>query len=1434
MPRVRNLNDIRAAREARAARRAELAEEDGAQPLANEHRRQLAYEARQRNLVENIVIEPLNNQPVGILYEPNMINNIVNNVNIHLRNSPIVPEKITLSTSFNERENEFSQTYLLANTRERLNEQLEVKKEKINRYREELRKINRQRVQAVGRQRNVPRNRRTIKIIKPIISRAKIERVAKINAIGYQNPQRFTGRHAARRPDARRKIPIDTNSRTFITKYFRPLQEYFERGMTADNLKKYLNRRIKELRDSYNVLQNTLNTNSNIETAIRLYISSLTHMANRAYQAEELQINRFSIRLKARDPNNGGVWHFTTKIKHDEKIDQFDSGNYIMSPHNDDYNCIFYTVLYGYLKLANNYLLKKFKTYFENRNLKPKRFSVPENDMKLPLFKDVSSYLYWSKTLIDSPSEINTIIIKFKQRYGLSNTPDILNRKYAQLFLVFLNDNYFKLPEMSFTVYSKSATNKEPKMIPTPNSKSRIKCSNDKTIMCLCILFWDYHSFFVTSFCKRNLETITNEFKPYNITANSISTHVPEEYNSAADMINDTKIHTFNSKKKDFEIANDIVVYMDIETATVNPEIIGKYLKDKYDFDYENSRENLHALTELDYIMTDHQYLKTEDNKPEHNFVYLNRDGEPCDFKESLIKADITQPDEHPVVKMMDDSFNAAQVKLSQDEYVSYKSMNVYLYAHNGAEFDIPSISEILKFTPYKLCKISGAGLDLPEYSIKWNEEKIYLVSYNKNGKKVLKAITEKQAEEHPKENLERKEVIMSVNFLFRDSMKSFCPGKISLENFGIMNNVPDIYKKKSVKDKDKFFEVHSKYWEHYLINGEFPPTPPLNERELSGFQTFGEQFEVYGENDVYSLALAIENFVNAIADMEYEPIRQNAIGKVSAASLVTPALNSVLSKFEVENVKNKAIDRIFRQACYGGRSLMLSRGFIRADMVPQTQVNKYNRMKLRELKQIQADMNKPNEIDRIVYMDAVSLYPSVMWKYKFPTKLYKPSEKPELYTNDYWMKRFNEITNLDKFDKFIDDPTQAILKVRLTHTEGMIPCIPKQTKEGLIYRHHYTNETNVPQYATTIDIARAKYFNNAKFDIIKDSEDRTDGIVFHNERIFGEMIDSLFTMRKDCKGQMKELDNKNKKGTNEFASLNIKQEIYKLIMNSSYGKLLQRMIDERITYRTNLTENFEGHFEYGEQKLNIFQDTQIPETKAHIGAFVLSYSKVLMDRVISKLGGEENNYITCKYPIFSTDTDSFCCSLEAFNISKEILNIPGENILTGFHPDVEIEYKVKDNGEIINSTDPNYNTIEGTTRNATDVQLIASACIVSKTYSYLASGTAHDGSTVYGYHRRGKGLPAQWLDGFDFIDYFRLSTEENRSIKHYRSKHGLPAMKHTRFNRDKKLGGISTEEFDRSFPCWFGITKQRNVDYNNTEHTLPFLNYNPKMIPSN
>ena len=263
------------------------------------------------------------------------------------------------------------------------------------------------------------------------------------------------------------------------------------------------------------------------------------------------------------------------------------------------------------------------------------------------------------------------------------------------------------------------------------------------------------------------------------------------------------------------------------------------------------------------------------------------------------------------------------------------------------------------------------------------------------------------------------------------------------------------------------------------------------------------------------------------------------------------------------------------------------------------------------------------NESDYLVDLDGVSLYPSAMCLYEYPTG--SPTHTTQYHAEEYL----------------------GIYEITWKAPRKMpFPIIPNRNPE-LDWR-----AVEGKGWYTCIDIEEAKKYNY-QVEIHR-------GIVWPGKtKVFSKYINELFAIKKASK-----------KGTIENAEA-------KMGMNSLYGKTIQRPVYEETTIVSSIDEIWDCILNRNHRILDIIEfpcETIIksePTDKmernsrgnkpTQLGAFVLSYSRRIMNDNYYRIAGTSGNFLAMSEPFYG-DTDSLI--LHASAITQDVKdNVIGKDL---------------------------------------------------------------------------------------------------------------------------------------------------------------------------
>jgi len=330
----------------------------------------------------------------------------------------------------------------------------------------------------------------------------------------------------------------------------------------------------------------------------------------------------------------------------------------------------------------------------------------------------------------------------------------------------------------------------------------------------------------------------------------------------------------------------------------------------------------------------------------------------------------------------------------------------------------------------------------------------------------------------------------------------------------------------------------------------------------------------------------------------------------------------------------------------------------------------------------------------RVNDFDAVSLYPSAMYRINGFLK-----GLPKVITNlDY--------NDLKKYDGYFIQI--KIKKIGIDRKFGL--CSYVDSDKGV---RNFTNDlVGRIVYIDKTGLEDLINFQNVEFEILK-------GYYFDegfNTKI-NEVIKTIFDKRLKLKKEK-----------------NVGQLIYKLIMNSGYGKAIQKahdvdtkLFDNRKDFESYLSKNYnkiKSIVKYDDDKkfkVSVGSTMTDHFNRCHIGVEILSMSKRIMNEVICLSEDNELN-------IYYQDTDSIHIEDKDIKVLSQLYQNKYNRELIGnnlgqFHSDFELE-------------GANKNII------ATD-----SIFLGKKSYVDKLVGEDDDGNEINGFHFRMKGIPSKVVE---------------------------------------------------------------------------------------
>ena len=304
----------------------------------------------------------------------------------------------------------------------------------------------------------------------------------------------------------------------------------------------------------------------------------------------------------------------------------------------------------------------------------------------------------------------------------------------------------------------------------------------------------------------------------------------------------------------------------------------------------------------------------------------------------------------------------------------------------------------------------------------------------------------------------------------------------------------------------------------------------------------------------------------------------------------------------------------------------------------------KYINKKLGDLK-IHKLLKQINLIDLLWDYDATSLYPSAMWD---ENSIYPRIETGYAFTRDmnkYLVHKFNNQT----FNQ-----GSAILKIKYYNPKNLIvQHLPVKEKEGKLEINRMRNGYII-DYLTSVDIQEIVKIGGKVIEIYE-------GVIYReNFKVspFRKVIDILFKLRQKYKDEGND----------------VMQLLVKLLMNSLYGEQIRKDIEEKFVCKSEMwmqTEYDERVKDYwkisginyivkmiGDKGLED-EIKKVNTMPLHLGAFVLSNSKRIMNNFIHAINGFYTN------DVYYTDTDSLYIENKHWD-KLDKAGLVGKNLLQG------------------------------------------------------------------------------------------------------------------------------------------------------------------------
>ena len=296
----------------------------------------------------------------------------------------------------------------------------------------------------------------------------------------------------------------------------------------------------------------------------------------------------------------------------------------------------------------------------------------------------------------------------------------------------------------------------------------------------------------------------------------------------------------------------------------------------------------------------------------------------------------------------------------------------------------------------------------------------------------------------------------------------------------------------------------------------------------------------------------------------------------------------------------------------------------------------------------IHKKLQKLNLNDVMMDFDATSLYPSAMWDENsvYPKKETGFAFKPHM--NKTYVDAFNNQT----FNQ--DGDESAILRIKYYNPRNLIfQQLPVKEKVKNVEVNRMRNGYIIDAL-TSVDICEIVKIGGRVIEIYE-------GFIYReNFKIspFRKVMENLFALRQKYKGEHNDL----------------MQRLVKLIMNSLYGVQIRRDIDQyykcksqrwmETEYDENVLDNWKlpnGNYIVKLKKNDGLEgDNDVKDTlPSHLGAFILSNSKRIMNNFIIEINGFFNN------SIYYGDTDSVYIEKKYWDVLDKA-NLVGKNLCQG------------------------------------------------------------------------------------------------------------------------------------------------------------------------
>ena len=495
---------------------------------------------------------------------------------------------------------------------------------------------------------------------------------------------------------------------------------------------------------------------------------------------------------------------------------------------------------------------------------------------------------------------------------------------------------------------------------------------------------------------------------------------------------------------------------------------------------------------------------------------------------------------------------------------------------------------------------------------------------------------------------------------------------KDSLENIGKSYKLQENLLKQKLEHDEIFednWEEKENEWLPYLKN-DVLSTAFSYARYSKGM----EELTGFGMKNSLTLPSLANKYFNSLRDENDEPIytyndefmrhfvrksikggRCSALNQYYKSNISKEVFNIISKELNIDNNNENVCEIIDKYFEYTNEKRKIIEEEYDSKFKDYRDINEEKRKKRtdhinKELNKllIHKKLQKLDLNDVMMDFDATSLYPSAMWDEKsvYPKIESGFAFKPSM--NDVYVEAFNNQT----FNE--DGDESAILTIKYYNPPNLIyQHLPVKEKVKNVEVNRMKNGYIIDTL-TSVDICEIVKIGGKLIQIYE-------GVIYReNFKIspFRKVIEKLFALRQKYKDENNDL----------------MQRLVKLIMNSLYGVQIRKDIDQ--SYKCKSQHWMET--EYDENVLDYWRlpngnyivklkkddglesDNDVKNTlPSHLGAFILSNSKRIMNNFIREINGFYNN------SIYYGDTDSLYIEKKYWDVLDKA-NLLGKNLCQG------------------------------------------------------------------------------------------------------------------------------------------------------------------------